>query len=124
MINASQIKEHMEVKGSDGKHVGTVLGVQNGRLNLASGGMHHDIDIEMVDAIKGRYDPPPENRRENRSHLALRQLKIDLASSQSGKQRYAQRWAWRLFHASPGWSGVIVGIHFDKALLPLSDAQA
>ena len=26
MINASQIKEHMEVKGSDGKHVGTVLG--------------------------------------------------------------------------------------------------
>jgi hypothetical protein len=53
MINASQIKEHMEVKGSDGKHVGTVLGVQNGRLNLASGGMHHDIDIEMVNAIKG-----------------------------------------------------------------------
>jgi Uncharacterized protein conserved in bacteria (DUF2171) len=27
MINASQIKEHMEVMGSDGKHVGTVLGV-------------------------------------------------------------------------------------------------
>ena len=25
MINASQIKEHMDVKGSDGKHVGTVL---------------------------------------------------------------------------------------------------
>ena len=27
MPNASQIKERMEVKGSDGKHVGTVLGV-------------------------------------------------------------------------------------------------
>jgi hypothetical protein len=52
MINALQIKEHMEVKGSDGKHVGTVLGVENGRLNLASGGMHHDIDIEMVVEIK------------------------------------------------------------------------
>ena len=52
MINASQIKEHMEVKGSDGKHVGTVLGMENGRLKLASGGMDHDIDIAMVDAIK------------------------------------------------------------------------
>src|SRR4051794_39635882 len=30
MANASQIKEQMAVKGSDGKHVGTVLGVENG----------------------------------------------------------------------------------------------
>ena len=52
MINASQIKEHMEVKGSDGKHVGTVLGVENRRLRLASGGMDHEIDIAMVDAIE------------------------------------------------------------------------
>jgi hypothetical protein len=53
MINASQIKEHMEVKGSDGKHIGTVLVVEHGRLKLASGGMDHDIDIEMIDAVKG-----------------------------------------------------------------------
>ena len=52
MINAAQIKEHMEVKGSDGKHVGTVLGIERGRLNLASGGMEHDIDIAMVDAVE------------------------------------------------------------------------
>jgi hypothetical protein len=52
MINASQIKENMAVKGSDGKHVGTVLGVENGRLKLASGGMDHVIDIAMVDAIE------------------------------------------------------------------------
>jgi hypothetical protein len=52
MINASQIKEHMEVKGSDGKHIGTVLGVEDGRLKLASGGMDHEIDIAMVDAIE------------------------------------------------------------------------
>jgi hypothetical protein len=52
MINASQIKEHMTVKGSDGKHVGTILGVENGRLRLASGGMDHDIDIEMVDGVE------------------------------------------------------------------------
>jgi hypothetical protein len=53
MINASQIKEHMQVKVSDGKHVGRVLGVEDGRLRLASGGIDHDLDIEIVDAIKG-----------------------------------------------------------------------
>lgn len=30
MINAAQIKKQMEVKGSDGKHVGTVLGAEKG----------------------------------------------------------------------------------------------
>ena len=49
MINASQIKEHMEVKGSDGKHVGTVLGVEGGQVKIASGGMDHYIDIETVE---------------------------------------------------------------------------
>jgi hypothetical protein len=53
MINASQIKEHMEVKGSDGKHVGTVLGVEGGQVKIASGGMDHYIDIGTVDAIEG-----------------------------------------------------------------------
>ena len=48
-MSRSQIKEHMQVKGSDGKHVGTVLGVENGRLKLASGGMEHAIEIDMVD---------------------------------------------------------------------------
>ena len=52
MINASQIKEHMDVKGSDGKHVGTVLGVEKDRLKVASGGMDHDIDLAMVDTIE------------------------------------------------------------------------
>jgi hypothetical protein len=42
----------MEVKGSDGKLVGTVLDVENDRLKLASGGMDHDIDMAMVDAIE------------------------------------------------------------------------
>jgi hypothetical protein len=51
MINASQIKEQMEVKGFDGKHVGTVLGVENGYIKLASGGMDHTIEISTVDAI-------------------------------------------------------------------------
>ena len=52
MINASQIKEHMDVKGSDGKHVGTVVSIENDRLTLVSCGMDHDIDLAMVDAIE------------------------------------------------------------------------
>jgi hypothetical protein len=52
MPNTSQIKERMEVKSSDGKHVGTVLGIERGRLKLASGGMEHDIDIAMVDVVE------------------------------------------------------------------------
>ena len=53
MINASQIKEHMEVKGSDGKHVGTVLGVEREQMKIASGSMDYYIDIATVDTIEG-----------------------------------------------------------------------
>jgi hypothetical protein len=53
MINASQIKEHMEVKGSDGKHIGTVLGVEGGQVKIASGGMDHFIDIAVVGEVEG-----------------------------------------------------------------------
>jgi hypothetical protein len=53
MINTSQIKENMEVKGSDGKHVGTVLGVEGEQVKIASGGMDHFIDIASVNAVEG-----------------------------------------------------------------------
>ena len=42
----------MDVKGSDGKHIGTVDRVEDNRVWLASGGMYHYIDIAVVDAIK------------------------------------------------------------------------
>jgi hypothetical protein len=54
MTNAPQIKEHMEVKGSDGRHVGTVIGVEGQRVRIASGGMDHFIDIAVVDAVEGQ----------------------------------------------------------------------
>ena len=58
MINASQIREHMEVKGADGKHVGTVDGIEGSRIKLtksdpASGGQHHYIGLDMVKEIQG-----------------------------------------------------------------------
>jgi hypothetical protein len=58
MVQASQIREHMAVKGSDGEHVGTVDHMENGRIKLtksdpASGGEHHYIGLDLVDDIKG-----------------------------------------------------------------------
>ena len=57
MVNASQIQEHMEVKGSDGQHVGTVDRIEGDRIKLtksdpASGGQHHYIGLDMVDEVK------------------------------------------------------------------------
>lgn len=47
------MKEQMEVKGgSDGNYVGTVAAVEGKRVRLASGGMHHYVDIAMVDEVK------------------------------------------------------------------------
>jgi hypothetical protein len=53
MVNASQIKEQMEVKGSDGKHVGTVDGMEGERIRLASGGMMHTIELDEVEEVEG-----------------------------------------------------------------------
>ncbi len=57
MIDTSQIREHMEVKGSDGQHVGTVDHLEGNRIKLtksdpASGGQHRYLDLGMVDRIK------------------------------------------------------------------------
>jgi hypothetical protein len=57
MVDVSQIQEHMEVKGADGAHVGTVDRVEGNRIKLtksdpAAGGQHHYIDAGMVDEIK------------------------------------------------------------------------
>lgn len=57
MIQASQIREHMEVVGSDGGHVGKVDHVMGGdielsKLDLGAGFKHHLIPITWVDTIQ------------------------------------------------------------------------
>ena len=52
MVNSGQIKEQMEVKGSDGKHVGTVEGMEGDNIQLASGGMIHNLELDAVDEVK------------------------------------------------------------------------
>jgi hypothetical protein len=56
MINASQIREHQEVVGSDGGHVGRVDHVVGGeielaKLDLGSGLKHHMIPITWIDHV-------------------------------------------------------------------------
>ena len=57
MANAFHIKAHMEVLGSDGKHVGIVDQVEGiERIKLTkkdpkAGGRHHFIPIDWVDRV-------------------------------------------------------------------------
>ena len=60
-MSDSRIREHMEVIGADGVHVGTVDGVEDGRIKLTkqdSGGgrhkgHHHFIDLGLVAGVEG-----------------------------------------------------------------------
>ena len=56
MVNASQIREHMEVVGSDGEHVGTVDKVEGNSIKLTkndpqAGGQHRYISIDTVESV-------------------------------------------------------------------------
>jgi hypothetical protein len=56
MINASQIREHMEVVGSDGRHVGKVDHVKGAEIELAkfdlgAGLKHHLVPLSWVEDI-------------------------------------------------------------------------
>jgi hypothetical protein len=61
MVEAAQIKEHAEVIGADGVHVGTVDHIEGRRIKLTkrdSGdgshkGHHHYIDLGLVADIEG-----------------------------------------------------------------------
>ena len=57
MANASQIREHMEVVGSDGQHVGTVDKVEGDRIKLTkndpqAGGQHRFIPLSTVASVE------------------------------------------------------------------------
>ncbi len=56
MANAQNIKEHMEVLGSDGQHVGTVDHLEGAdKIKLAKSdskdGQHHFIPLTLVDHV-------------------------------------------------------------------------
>jgi len=61
MSQLDNIREHMEVIGADGVHIGTVDGIENGRLKLTrddSGqgsheGHHHYVPANLVAGVEG-----------------------------------------------------------------------
>ena len=67
MVDTSQIREHMEVIGADGVHLGTVDKVEGGRIKLTKAdsgaqmeaaegqhsGHHHFISTGLVAGIEG-----------------------------------------------------------------------
>lgn len=59
MIDTSSIREHSEVIGADGQHVGTVDRVEGGRIKLTKAdspaghaGHHHFIDVNLVKSVE------------------------------------------------------------------------
>ncbi|WP_119421282.1 DUF2171 domain-containing protein [Desertibaculum subflavum] len=56
-VQANNIREHMEVLGSDRQRVGTVDHVEGNRLKLtkndAPDGQHHYIDLASCDRVEG-----------------------------------------------------------------------
>jgi hypothetical protein len=60
-MNDDRIKEHMEVIGADGVHIGTVDRVENGRIKLTKAdsgghghqGHHHFISMSLVAGVEG-----------------------------------------------------------------------
>jgi hypothetical protein len=61
-MTSSEIKEHMEVIGADGVHVGTVDRVEGNRIKLTKAdsgegshkGHHHFIDFGLVAEVEGQ----------------------------------------------------------------------
>ena len=56
MMDTSRIKEHMEVVGSDGQHVGTVDCVKGDEIILtkkdSEEGVHHLIPLDWVESVE------------------------------------------------------------------------
>jgi hypothetical protein len=60
MSNLESIREHMEVIGADGVHLGTVDRVEGGRIKLtkkdsgvAHGDHHHYVPAGLIAAVEG-----------------------------------------------------------------------
>ena len=61
-MSGNRIKQHMEVIGADGIHIGTVDRVENGKIKLTKAdsgegrhkGHHHFIDLGLVAEIEGQ----------------------------------------------------------------------
>lgn len=59
MIDLGQIREHMEIVGADGVHIGTVDKVEGNRVKLVKadsgshGDHHHYFSVGLIAAVEG-----------------------------------------------------------------------
>ena len=61
-MSDNRVKEHMEVIGADGVHLGTVDRVENGRIKLTKAdsgegrhkGHHHFVEMGLVAGVEGQ----------------------------------------------------------------------
>jgi hypothetical protein len=61
-VGRYEVKQHMEVIGADGVHIGTVDRIENGRIKLTKAdsgegrhkGHHHFIDLGLVAEVEGQ----------------------------------------------------------------------
>ncbi len=56
MVDTSQIREHMEVIGADGGHIGTVDKIDGGRIKMTksdrgAAGQHHYLPLGLVEEV-------------------------------------------------------------------------
>lgn len=55
MADSASIRKHMEVRASDGSHVGTVDGVEGDRIKLTRNdspdGEHHYVGLDSVERV-------------------------------------------------------------------------
>lgn len=75
MINTDQIREHMEVVGSDGQHVGTVdkLVIKLTKSDPSAHGEHHILDLDAVDSVDGgklKLNKPASEAKQALRHVA------------------------------------------------------
>lgn len=82
MADTANIREHQEIVGSDGKHVGTVDHLEGQRIKLTrtdvdAGGQHHYIHVDSIASVG---DKVVLNRTSS-------QAKDEWASSRSGPDR-------------------------------------
>jgi hypothetical protein len=62
-VSDNRIKEHMDVIGADGVHIGTVDSVESGRIKLTKAdsgeghhkGHHHFIDLGLVADVEDQH---------------------------------------------------------------------
>ncbi len=61
MLNPNSIREHMEVLGADGVHVGTVDRVEGARVKLTrtdpiAEGHHHFLDFDEIEKVDSKVN--------------------------------------------------------------------